>query len=144
MIMKACPCVVVNHRILCFEHPYAGNQIPKGTVEVGESIEQATLRELYEESGIREARIADKIGELDWVITAGTTTFTKDEHQRWHLYLVAPEKELLENWTHQADGSQAEEGLVFRYFWQSLTEKPVGFHDVYDRVMAMTARHIGV
>ena len=32
-------------QLLLFKHPYAGVQIPAGTVEVGESPEQAALRE---------------------------------------------------------------------------------------------------
>ena len=50
---KVCP--VVFRRVdsvvevLAFEHPVAGYQLVKGTVESGESIETAALRELAEE-----------------------------------------------------------------------------------------------
>lgn len=38
--------------LLLFEHPNAGIQIPAGTVEAGETPEQAVLREIKEETGL--------------------------------------------------------------------------------------------
>jgi 8-oxo-dGTP pyrophosphatase MutT (NUDIX family) len=40
------------HDLLLFKHPYAGIQIPAGTVEDGETPEQAVLREAAEETGL--------------------------------------------------------------------------------------------
>jgi 8-oxo-dGTP pyrophosphatase MutT (NUDIX family) len=39
-------------QLLLFQHPNAGVQIPAGTVEAGESLEQAVLREAAEETGL--------------------------------------------------------------------------------------------
>ncbi|PKN86832.1 MAG: hypothetical protein CVU46_06455 [Chloroflexi bacterium HGW-Chloroflexi-8] len=49
--------------ILVLEHPYAGLQIPAGTVEAGESSDAAVLREIQEETGLRNIEIVQKIGE---------------------------------------------------------------------------------
>lgn len=38
--------------LLLFEHPYAGIQVPAGTMEEGEMPEQAAVREAYEETGL--------------------------------------------------------------------------------------------
>ncbi len=40
------------HDLLLFEHPYAGIQIPAGTVEEGETPEAAAFREAFEETGL--------------------------------------------------------------------------------------------
>ena len=43
--------------ILAFRHPQAGTQLVKGTLENLEKAEDATLRELAEESGIENATV---------------------------------------------------------------------------------------
>lgn len=142
MVHKACACVVVDQQILAFKHPRAGYQLPKGSVEEGESFEAAALRELEEESGISTGVILEKVGTLDWLIRAGTATFKHDEQQRWHLFLIDPGKALPRNWQHQAEGSEAERGLIFEYFWQSLESIPNAFHPVYCEVMLKVKNHI--
>ncbi len=48
--------------VLLFEHPYAGVQLPAGTVEAGELPEMAALREVFEETGLTDTRIARYLG----------------------------------------------------------------------------------
>jgi ADP-ribose pyrophosphatase YjhB (NUDIX family) len=43
--------------LLVFRHPSAGIQLPAGTVEAGEAIEVAALREVREETGLRDVII---------------------------------------------------------------------------------------
>lgn len=66
LIEKVVPVIFrdINQRteILVFKHPIAGIQIVKGTVEKNEELEEAALRELYEESGISSARIHSYLG----------------------------------------------------------------------------------
>ncbi len=141
-VLKACPCIVKNNYILAFEHPDGGYQLPKGTVEDEESVEAAVLRELEEESGISTARIIERVGEMDWYVEAGTTTYTVGEHQQWHIYLLDAGKDLPENWSHAATGSDVEEGQIFKYFWQSLDQISERFHPVYRQVLEMVSEHI--
>ena len=52
---KACPVVLRRGQtleILAFEHPLAGLQLVKGSVEPGEPTDVAAVRELFEEAGI--------------------------------------------------------------------------------------------
>lgn len=48
--------------ILIFDHPYTGMQIPAGTVEVDETPENAVLREVREETGLKQLSIVEKVG----------------------------------------------------------------------------------
>ncbi len=51
-----------NLELLLFNHPNAGIQIPAGTVENGENIKEAPMREVTEETGLKEITIKNYIG----------------------------------------------------------------------------------
>jgi 8-oxo-dGTP pyrophosphatase MutT (NUDIX family) len=48
--------------LLVFRHPHAGIQLPAGTVDEGETHEQAVLREVREETGLENVRVVRYIG----------------------------------------------------------------------------------
>ncbi len=48
--------------LLLFEHPFAGNQIPAGTVEERESSEEAVRREVAEETGLTSLPVGRYLG----------------------------------------------------------------------------------
>jgi 8-oxo-dGTP pyrophosphatase MutT (NUDIX family) len=48
--------------LLLLQHPYASIQLPAGTVEAGETPEQAVLREAYEETGLQPLTILEYLG----------------------------------------------------------------------------------
>jgi 8-oxo-dGTP pyrophosphatase MutT (NUDIX family) len=50
--------------LLVFRHPLAGIQVPAGTVEFGETAEEAVVREVAEESGIKQTKILSRLAEL--------------------------------------------------------------------------------
>lgn len=114
--------------ILVFEHPSAGIQIVKGTVEKNESIEQATLRELYEESGIKNATIQSYLG----------IHYPKQIGPFWHVFICNVNDELPASWTHfcKDDG-----GLDFKFYWHPLNQPPSDqwhmlFKDLLDFILA--------
>ena len=114
-VQKVCPVILRQKdetwQILAFRHPKAGTQLMKGTVEEGERPEAAVLRELGEESGIEQARIVLKIGEMGLSKT----------RQHWHLFLCQPAVELKDEWSFfTEDGG----GLVFQFFWHELESEP--------------------
>ena len=72
--------------LLLFEHPHAGIQIPAGTVEDGETPEQAVLREAIEETGLTSLSIRrylgyteDKLPEGQRIIVEPTTVYARPD-----------------------------------------------------------------
>lgn len=72
--------------LLLFEHPYAGIQIPAGTVESGETPEHAVLRELAEETGLSNVTLhrtldvaEDQLAEGQPLIAAPTRVFARPD-----------------------------------------------------------------
>lgn len=53
-----------NTQLLIFRHPYAGYQLPAGTVEAGESPGEAVVREVLEETGLHYREETHYLGSL--------------------------------------------------------------------------------
>ena len=108
---KVCPILLRHHganaEVLAFEHPLAGNQLVKGSIEADESIEAAALRELAEESGIDRAVAFRRLGVWDAAY----------DGQVWAFIECKPMDEQPDAWVHRAgdDG-----GHLFRFFWHPL------------------------
>ncbi|MBX2806880.1 MAG: NUDIX domain-containing protein [Hyphomicrobiales bacterium] len=113
---KVCPVLLRNTAagrtdILVFRHPLAGTQLVKGTIETGESVRQAAIRELFEESGLVATAIAD-LGSLQMAVAK----------QEWRFVrcAVAHAPEIWTYWT--SDGG----GLYFEFAWHPLHRQPDG------------------
>ena len=125
VVAKACACVVQRGRVLVFRHPHAvaGVQLPKGTIESGESPACAVVRELYEESGLCLSAAPQLIAEMKF--TGSTTKAFPDRpqtQQSWLIFRFDAVESLPERWSHTATGSPAENGLIFDYFWHPLVK----------------------
>lgn len=66
--------------LLLFEHPYAGVQIPAGTVEDGEALHAAALREAAEETGLTDLQLVADLGAAWEPVPAG----------KWAVATAAP------------------------------------------------------
>ena len=108
---KVCPVVLRSvepaREILAFEHPLAGHQLVKGSIEAGESMVSAALRELAEESGLKGVHATRRLG----------TWESGFQGQVWAFILCESAERLPESWLHHApdDG-----GHDFRFFWHPL------------------------
>jgi len=126
-VQKAVPIVIRRRKsleVLSFRHPFAGSQLVKGTIEVGEEPESAALRELAEESGIREATVERELGRMAF----------PEIGQDWHFYLCRVACSLAEEWTFftQDDG-----GHLFQFFWHGLETAPDGsWHRDFQRALS--------
>lgn len=71
--------------LLVFEHPFAGIQLPAGTVEPGEPAEAAALREAQEETGltgftgVHYLGSRDELGATERVIQSPTTVYARPD-----------------------------------------------------------------
>ncbi len=123
---KACP-VVLRQRagleILAFEHPLAGLQLVKGSIEAGEASAVAAVRELAEEAGVQGVAI----GPLGlWHAGFGG--------QVWAFHECRVAHALPERWSHRCadDG-----GHEFSFFWHPLADKPSEhWHPLFQQALA--------
>ncbi len=109
---KACPVVLRRAEdgsleILAFQHPLAGRQLVKGTIEHGESPQAAALRELAEEAGITHAAVVRSLGTFE----------VGPPMQVWHAF-VCEAGNLADRWVHRTEDDG---GHDFRFFWQPLS-----------------------
>ena len=127
MKAKAAPVLFRNvsacREILVFEHPIAGVQLIKGTVEPGESPGAAAIRELAEEAGITNA---------NWVSELGVWE-SGHEQQIWHFHEVHTSVALPETWRHHANDDG---GHLFRMFWHEFpSQLGPSWHPVHARAL---------
>ena len=131
------------HEILVFKHPHAGVQIPKGTVEDGETVEMAAVRELKEESGIELSDEPPAIGTWQRIVGGGPNEDRPLEINEWSVHVSWADKKLPERWKHQAEGGEEERGLIFDYFWLpidvSLADK---LEPVFSSVVEIIVNHV--
>ena len=126
-IAKACPVVLreapEGTEILVFEHPLAGVQLVKGTVEPGETPQAAALRELAEEAGLADARILHVLGESADI----------SEGQVW-TFVRVDAGSLPNAWVfHTLDDG----GHDFAFFWHRLDAEPdASWHPIFVAALA--------
>jgi len=102
--------------LLVFTHrddPEAGVQVPAGTVEPGEPIEDALFREIREESGLTDAQLVRQLAEheeVEW------------DNNRHVFHLIAPNG-APDRWAHIVHGQGEDAGMVFEYRWVDLSER---------------------
>lgn len=132
---KACPVVTretsSGQQVLAFNHPNAGKQFVKGTIEPGEDPMQAAERELFEESGIVLKRPLFGLG----------ARYIGDPQLRWHFFQYRAEN-LPNTWQHQTTDDF---GHIFAFFWHPV-DAPLkaGWHVDYHDAFNHFSQHLKI
>jgi 8-oxo-dGTP pyrophosphatase MutT (NUDIX family) len=106
-------------QVLVFKHrdyPEAGIQVPAGSIEPGESPEQAARREAFEESGIRELHTRRYLGSFRWHHAE-----RGEDHER-HVFHLESLQPLPERWEHTVSAGEEDKGLHLIFYWLNLAE----------------------
>lgn len=86
-------------------HDEPGVEVPKGSVNPGESLKQAVFRELAEETGITSARIVKGLGSAVW----------QDENQ--HFFQLEATEVHPDTFEHTVTGNDVDHGLRYCFRW---------------------------
>ena len=108
-------------QLLVFRHRdihEAGIQVPGGTVDEGETLEVAILREVQEESGLRHLCIERFLA--DYIIHVKE----KQEYEKRHFFHVTLLTDVKDTWEHIVSAGEKDQGLAFSYEWVNIAKCP--------------------
>jgi len=122
IVEKTYAYITQGDQLLVFRHvdfPDAGIQVPGGTVNPGEPLRAAVLREAFEETGLAGLEIVSALGDA-WCNMTEMGKLGEVHHRHYfHLRCVDP---LPASWRHEerfpSDGSPP---ILFEFFWTPIT-----------------------
>lgn len=135
-IKKVVAYVTRGDALLVFTHrdvPEAGVQVPAGTVEDGETLDTAVLREVHEETGLPPTalRIASYLGYRPW--QAGP--YCHDRHF-FHLVLTGAAPD---TWIHYETSGGTVAPIAFAFYWVKLNDPQLHLKGEQDALLTMLA-----
>ena len=109
--------VVRDGRLLVFRHTdysyeEVGIQVPAGSIQPGETPEEAALREAGEETGLKDFTIVRKLGEFQYDISP-----YRLEIQNRHVFHLELAEDTPQRWASQEDHDGEQEPTHFECFW---------------------------
>jgi 8-oxo-dGTP pyrophosphatase MutT (NUDIX family) len=110
------------HELLVFDHrdmPDVPTQVPAGRIDAHEDLETGLRREVEEETGLTNIRVAGELADADEV----DSLYSVFAHRTWAFHAVA-EPDGPDRWDHPVTGTGMDSGLVFACRWVPLDECP--------------------
>lgn len=114
-------------QVLVFDHvdfPEAGTQVPGGSIDPGESPEQAALREALEETGLDGLQVVRYVGVFPWYWAE------KEQHHNRHVFHLTAGRALPDHWVHVVSAGEEDKGLRFGCYWLNVAEAAQKLHGV--------------
>ena len=120
-----------------------GLQIPSGSVEFGEDLEEAVIREVYEESGLRNLRVNKYFGIHD----IDQRKYGQERIHRIHFFHLICEEDTPASWSHEEKNpserdSTTPERIIFDFQWLKLSDVKNGLKEGFDVYLSDITRLI--
>lgn len=118
-VRKVVAYITLGDRLLVFNHrdfPEAGVQVPAGTVEEGEDIARAVLREAEEETGLADLRLVSYLGARDFDAAPAQRPGEIHERHFFHLRAAANAPEKWRHWEMTPSGED-KTPVAFDLYW---------------------------
>jgi 8-oxo-dGTP pyrophosphatase MutT (NUDIX family) len=125
IVHKVAAYITCNQLLLVFiepDFPEAGVQVPSGTVDEDEPLEEAVLREAHEETGLSNLKIESFLGtrvyDMRPISGDDVTGDEVDIHRHYyHLSYPGPiDKNRWQNWEETPSGGETEP-ILFELYW---------------------------
>lgn len=113
MVHKVVAYITRGRELLLFEHagmPEAGLQVPAGTIEPDEPLDDALWREIAEESGITPKVLKFRA----WLNAIHYPNLDLVRHFAW----LEADHDLPNQWIHSVTGTGEDHGLAFAFRWE--------------------------
>ncbi len=126
---RVCCYITRGRELLVFEHDQkyddgaVGIQVVGGGVDSGETLEQAALRETFEESGLT----------LEWAVFLGTCPRTLmlesgvEIRQVRHYFWLEAMLDTPDSWSHTVSSGELDKGMVFHHRFVALEDVELVF-----------------
>jgi 8-oxo-dGTP diphosphatase len=120
IVHKVAAYITCNHLLLVFiepDFPEAGVQVPAGTVGEGEPLEDAVLREAYEETGLSNLKLESYLGTRVYDMRPITGDEVDIHRHYFHLSYSGPMgKNRWQHWEETPSGGETEP-ILFELYW---------------------------
>jgi len=123
--LKVLTYITYGNKLLVFrqpESPEAGIQVPGGSVEPDEKLDEAALREATEETGLANLRLSAFLGD----VRLDQSDIGLEEIHHRHFYHVYCDEPSLESWRHYeytaSDRPAGHEPIPFDFYWVNLPD----------------------